>query len=495
MKINSIIPFQGTKINAIYYNDSHGQTSNIDNFLDARNELFKKNEGTNLTLSGGDVFVGTSRLNNTVAKKLITATDAIAAGNHDIVGGIGYLTELAEKFNFKNKFLAANLSCENQNENVISKSKIIERNGVKIGVIGLAPLDFKKLAFISPQNKDIKIENIQNTVFSVKKEVEKLEKQGVNIIFLLAHTGESGENGENYYNMFSDIGGIDVIIGGHDHKETERLEKSSRGEPVIIVSTGKSNKHDFGENLDIFGFLNLEFDDNGILITKNLINQFIKTPKSSKKQKFETKPVYSFSAPFKKSDPLKGHSEIANLIADSNLWYVNTHTKGVKADFAFVNPGSIRDNFDSKDVTEEKIISTLPFTVYELIKTELTKKQIIETLNHGAKSTSFNKVSPGIMQISGLEYTIEPDLSVSNVHILNKDGSVKYNLDDFNDNDSFPCIYDSFLATGVAGLNALKKEQNDNTIEHFNISRQDVLIKYLLNSKISDYKNERIHIK
>ncbi len=274
----------------------------------------------NLTLSSGDVFIDTSRLNDIVAEKLVAVTDAIAAGNHDIEGGMDYLSRLAEKFNFKDKFLALNLFFGNKSsKNPILSSKILERNGTKIGVIGVAPFDFKKLTFTSPQNYDIQIENFQHTVSAVKKEVEKLEKGGVNIIFLLAHTGELSEDGNNYYNKFSDIGGIDVIIGGHDHNEINRLETSSRGEPVIIVSTGKSDKHDFGENLDVFGVLNLEFDDNGVLITKNSSNQFIKTPHILKKQEDTAKPIYSFEAPLKKSDALRGPSEIANLIADSNL--------------------------------------------------------------------------------------------------------------------------------------------------------------------------------
>ncbi len=497
MKINNIISFLGTKINTIYYNDSHGHTSNIDGFLEARRNFFESKKGDiNLTLSSGDVFIDTSRLNDTVAKKLVSVTDAMAIGNHDIEGGMDYLLKLAEKFNFRDKFLALNLfSKKKAAKNPILSSKILERNGAKIGVIGVAPFDFKNLAFISPQNNDIQIEDFQHTASAVKKEIEKLEKGGVNIIFLLAHTGELSEDDSNYYSKFSDIGGIDVIIGGHDHKEINRLETSSRGEPVMIVSTGKGDKHDFGENLDMFGILNLEFDDNGILITKNSSNQFINTPHIIKNAEDKSKTIYSFETPLKKSDPLRGHSEIANLIADSNLWYVNAHTKGDYADFPLVNPGTIRDNFNVKDVTEEKIISTLPFTVSKLIKTQLSKKQIIDTLSHGAKSTTFGKVSPGIMQVSGLEYTIENDLSVSNIHILNQDGTIKYNLDDFDEDDTFTCVYDVFLATGVAGLSALKKEQNDSTIEYFNISRQDVLIDYLSNAEISDYKNTRIHIK
>ena len=204
--------------------------------------------------------------------------------------------------------------------------------------------------------------------------------------------------------------------------------------------------------------------------------------------------IRTIESPLEKADALRGHSEIGNIVADSNLWYVNEHTNGQKADFAFVNPGAIRANLDNTNVTMDDIQSALPFVSSTLIKTSLTKKQILQTLEWCALSTSFPKVSPGIMQVSNMEYTINPDLSVSNVHILNDDGTIKYNLDNYNDDKAFVAVYDTFLATGVVGLTALTKAcENNPDVEVFSVSRQNALKEYLSKAtNLMDYKNIRI---
>ena len=99
------------------------------------------------------------------------------------------------------------------------------------------------------------------------------------------------------------------------------------------------------------------------------------------------------------------------------------------------------------------------------------------------------------MQVSGLEYTVKPDLTVEAVHILNPDGSIKVNLDNCKDDEEFTVVYDIFLTTGVAGLKDLKKDlENDPNIEFFEASRQDALYKYLTKyPQILDFETERIH--
>ncbi len=450
----------------------------------------------NLTLSGGDVFLDTSKTNERVAEKLLSKTDAIALGNHDLESGGNYLDKLIKKFNLQDKFLSLNTF--SNRFKICDGGKIITRGGEKFGVIGVSPFDYEKLAFIHKGNNDIRVQDIEASVSLIKREVERLEKCGVNKIFLLAHTGDKGENHQEYYTRFAKIGGIDVIIGGHDHKEIDRVEISKRGEPVKIVSTGASTEHGFGENLDYFGLLDLEFDDDGVLVIDKCKNTFYKTADFETKiqnadNQADDNVIRTLNKPLKPFKVNQAHREIGNMVADSNLWYANKYTKGQKADFALVNPGTIRDSFDSKDVTEDKIISTLPFTVSKLIKTDLTKRQIIDTLAWGALSTSFDKVSPGVMQVSGMEYTINPDLSISDVHILNEDGSIKYDLDDFNDEDKFICVYDIFLATGAAGLSSLKKEEDCPNIEYFNVSRQEAMFEYLSKAdKLKDWTSVRI---
>lgn len=499
MNIHKIgVSFLGTKINTIYYNDLHGQTKYIDSFYEEQDSFYKsKQDETNLTLCGGDMFLDKNPNNNIVAKRLGKRTDAICAGNHDIESG-NYFSSLIDKFNMKGKWLSANMNFTKPTplKDNILKSTIIHKGNEKIGVIGVSPLDFNNISFMNNNVSFMEVDDFEKTVSDVKKEVKNLEIQNVDKIFLLAHTGERSKNGDEYYKTFAKIGGIDVIIGGHDHREVDNWETSDRGEPVRIVSTGRNEDHEFGENLDYIGELELDFDDNGVLVKNNCKNNIIKLKEYIPEHKKEDA-IYVLSAPAVEGDALQGHSETGNIVADSNLWYVNKHTKGKKADFAFVNAGTLRGEFNNIYVNANDIQSIVPFTSSTLIKTELSKKQIIDTLNWSAKSTSFTKVVPGMMQVAGMEYTVNKDLSVSDVHILDDDGNVKYNLDDFDDDEKFTAVYDVFLATGPVGLDELKKDYTDSQeVENFDASRQVALTEYLKESdKIKEYHNERIHRK
>ena len=491
------ISFQGKRVNLIVYNDVHASKKHINSFISEQDSFYKQNpDDINLTLCGGDLFLDENPNNAVVAEKIAKRTDAIAVGNHDIDGG-NYLAKLIDKFGMLNKLLSINIffSKETPLQDRICRSKIINKDGENIGIIGVSPFDFGKLTFINKKTDFIKTSPLSQTIEEIKKEIAILKKQGINKIFLLAHTGETNTEGYNYYEAFAKIRDIDVIIGGHDHREVDKWAISETGEPVKIIATGKSEHREFGENLDVIGKLNLEFDDNGVLIKENSKTTFV-TLKENETEESTLNTIRKIKTPLKKADVLREHSEIGNLVADSNLWYVNNHTTGEKADFAFVNAGTIRANFDNTNITIEDIQSVLPFTTSTLLKTTLTKKQILETLAWCALSTSFTKVAPGLMQVSNMKYTINPDLSISNVHILNDDGSIKYNLDDYDDDKKFVAVYDIFLATGVAGLKELTKDcENAPDVELFGISRQKAMEEYLSKTeKLANYQEERIKI-
>lgn len=487
--------FTGTKINTLYYNDLHSSIKYVDTFLEEQDEFYRQNPNDiNITLCGGDMFLDENSNNEIVAEKLGPKTDAISVGNHDLEQGEN-LARTIDKYNLQGKFLSTNLKYTKPTPlSKIPKSKIIEKQGEKIGIIGVSPFDFNHITFMNPKTDFIKVRPFDETIKIIKNEVKKLEQNGIDKIFLLAHTGNQSKSGDiDYYKELAKIGGIDVIIGGHDHNETDRWETSERGEPVKIVATGKTPTKHFGENLDVFGILNLEFDNNGALIKEKCTNTFEAITNNGTPQTGET--IFTLDRPLKRSNPLFGHSEIGNIIADSSLWYVNTYSDAEPADIAFVNAGTIRDNFDDPYVTKADINSALPFTTSTLIKTTLTKKQIIDTLNWCALSTSFCKVTPGLMQVAGLEYTIKPDLKVTSVHILNSDGTIKVDLDKCDDDEKFTVVYDIFLTTGVAGLSEMKKDlANDSDIEYFDASRQDALYEYLTTCpKLQNYKFPRIH--
>lgn len=495
---NNVINFCGRMVNTVYFNDSHANTRNIDAFLNARDSFYCENQSeVNLTLCGGDMFLDKSIANKIVASKLRSTVDAYATGNHDLEGGDSFANNIKNNFSI-GKWLAANLifTKETPISDMIMKSTVIEKKGERIGIIGAAPLDLTQVMFLTPENNFIQAETLEKTILSIREEVKKLEEEGINKIMLIAHTGEKTAEGIDIYKELAKIGGIDVILGGHDHKQVDRWELTEREEPVKIVSTGRNGNNKFKGNLNMFGILRLYFDDNGILDPALSENRFEDTAKYKNP---DTKncniPVLGkLRHPVICDNPLREENKVANIVADSNLWYVNAHTTGEKADFAIVNPGTIRGNFETNSITEEIVAEVVPFTTQTLIKTKLTKKQIIDALTIGAKSCKTSKASPGLLQVSGLRYNIDKDYNVSNVKIVNPDGSVKYDLNFEDDNKEFTCVYDTFLATGPEDLISLKKDIENGGAEVFaEATRQLALCEYFKeNENILNYGKPRI---
>lgn len=274
-----------TRVNVVHFNDMHENVENLDSFITGRDEFYKTNpNGTNLTLAGGDIFNRFPQNERIVSNFVKNYVDATATGNRDLEKG-KRLSKSIKKYGLQDKFVGTNVYYTDNNplQNQIVKTKVV--NG--IGIIGLAPVDYK--ARIKKKgNKGIKTEDLERTIQTVTDEVNKFEKQGINKIFILAHTGEFSGHSQfdrhdiDYYKKLSEISGVDVIIGGHDHIQTDRWETTKRGEPVKIVSTGWAKDKSFGADLDSFGEMSLVFDKNGVLQKDKCKNEFVETNKFAK---------------------------------------------------------------------------------------------------------------------------------------------------------------------------------------------------------------------
>jgi len=268
------------RVNVVHFNDMHENINNIDSFITGRDSFYRENPNdTNLTLAAGDIFNRFPQNERIVSNFVKDYVDASVTGNRDLEKGKRFSKSI-KRYGLTDKFVATNIYYDGENhlKNQISNVKVV--NGV--GIIGLAPVDFKP-RLKRKDNENIKAKPLDETINVVREEVKKLENNGVNKIFILAHTGELSGHEKNdrhdidYYKEFSKIGGIDVIIGGHDHKKVDRWEVSERGEPVKIVSTGWAQDEFFGADLDSFGKMSLVFNKNGVLKQNQCNNEFVKT--------------------------------------------------------------------------------------------------------------------------------------------------------------------------------------------------------------------------
>lgn len=175
----------------------------------------------------------------------IMGYDIFVPGNHEFNFGLDVLTKYID--NFKGKSLASNLYYKKDGKEFLEGSTIIEKDGIKIGFIGVTTPLITQFEADTGNVKDL---NVINPLKSVKEEVESL-KGKVDAIVLIAHMGYDNENsipGSGVKDIATAIPEIDVILSGHAHKEI-----SSKNENGVLITA----PYKYGQNLSI---VDLKFD-------------------------------------------------------------------------------------------------------------------------------------------------------------------------------------------------------------------------------------------
>ena len=489
------ISFRGnTDFNVLYFNDVHAKVDNIKHFKTAVDEFDRENKDKRtLKLAGGDINFASDLEPNILLIKLMNliGLDASCAGNHEIEGG-NYWAKAIEIAKPSFKFLSANLSFSkpNEMENKIAKSTIIERKGERVGVIGVTAFDSAELIFKADFNDYVSVLDFEKTVKAVKREVKILEKQGINKIFLLAHTGEKSKQHFEYYKNLAKIGGIDVIIGGHDHKKVDSWYVSERGEPVKVVSAEAANDdHKETEDLGTFGILKTVFNDDGVLIPdkcKNKIKNTKEYPIAPEVEELEEKilqnnKVISYSNQSLECKKRKTEENpVANLLADSMLWIANKISPQSNIQIALINSGEIKADLPKGEITTKNIKDAFPFThSVTMAEATFTKKQLFDALNWGVETSTFPKPTLGLLQVGGMRYTVGSDNKVKNVYLINKNRSLGECLDKMPDNKKYTVVYDTYLMQGASGMSSLKKEPHEPNVKIYPFNHQSGLLEYL----------------
>lgn len=499
---------QQTTLNVAYVSDIHNNVKKIRHFKTAMDEFSQGNPNT-IKLACGDLNFGTDLPSNILTLKALDSCGIVASscGNHELEGGDFWIKAL-NLAKTKMKFLSANLNFSQKNpiQRNVQKSIIIEQQGQRIGIIGVSPLDCETLMYKSTYNNYFNVKNFHETVTEIKKEVEKLEKQGIKIIFLLAHTGEKSSNGFNYYQNLAKIGGIDLIVGDHDHKKYDNWLVTERGEPVKIVSTeAKNDTNSQSGDLNTFGIFKAVFSKDGILIPKKCKNQNIETEKYPEnifikhlenKILKDKKVICHNDAALTCQKRKTEENPVANLLADSMFWVAKKTNPNSTAQIALINSGEIKADIPKGNVTIKDIKSAFPFThPVTIVETSLTKKQIFEALNQGIETTTFAKQTLGLLQVGGLKYTVGINNKVKDVYLTDEHGNLNECLDDMPEDKEYSVLYDTYLMSGAGGMTSLIKDIRSKDVIISPYNHQSGVIEYLktyFKHHSLDVKNNRI---
>ena len=232
------------RVNIVHFNDIHENTNNIDSFITGRDEFYKSHPNeTNLTLAAGDIFNRFPQNERIVSNFVKDYVDASATGNRDLEKGKRFNKSI-QKYGLKDKFVGTNVYYDGNNplSNKIVKSKIVNN----IGIIGLAPVDFKP-RLERKDNTNIKTEDLKNSLETVRKEAEQLEKQGINKIVLLAHTGEFSARlarpGCKWHQLVGHTGRVHGGIRACRHRSIRRNHGPSL--EFMLCGQGEPSRHQF----------------------------------------------------------------------------------------------------------------------------------------------------------------------------------------------------------------------------------------------------------
>ncbi|ARK32255.1 bifunctional metallophosphatase/5'-nucleotidase [Halalkalibacter krulwichiae] len=378
--------------------------------------------------------------------------DVGTVGNHEFDQGLDELLRLAHGGNHPDTgdfegsdfpWLAANVIDDSSGEPILPRYKVIKRNGIDIGFIGVVTTDTPNLVIPS----GVRGLSFIDEVDAINDAVDELKRQGVKSIIVLAHNpGTSNANGDQAVGELVEMANnvddeVDIIFGGHNHAymnavvDDKLLIQSysyATAFSDVLIEVDPRTKDIVNKSAEIVTVFQDDIEPDAEI--SRMIGQY-----EEKVEPIVNEIVASTNMRLTGQQNENGESILGNLIADSQR-------AAMDADFAFMNPGGIRADIDEGDVTWGNLYVVQPFN-NTLVKMNLSGEQIRQALNQ-----QWQPNATRMLQISGLYYTWDanqaPGEKVLNIQL--PDGT------DLDPNETYSVVVNSFLADGGDSFTAFR---------------------------------------
>jgi 2',3'-cyclic-nucleotide 2'-phosphodiesterase (5'-nucleotidase family) len=341
----------------------------------------------NLLLDDGDFFQGHPVGSVTKGAAVIEymnmiGYDAATIGNHEFDAGAGIIFKNLQEAEYP--IVSCNV-IDKQTGQLVSFVRpyvMIERMGVKIGIIGLTTTDTEAMSFP---------DNIKNIDFVSEKPaleewIPKVKAAGADIIIVLGHAGipydpqpaydsryGNGKQGTpeaerrwgyDAQELAHEVNGMDLFIGGHIHKGFAKSWEDPDTHTLVVQG------YAYGTNM---GHIILKIDaetkrlsgwdtpaNDGMMVTL-FEEEFIPDPVIADtiavRQKIAEKgmdEIIGTASVFLSRDGDGTQTYIGNMICDAIR-------SQAKADFAFLNLGGIRAEIGMGPITYRDVFNVQPF--------------------------------------------------------------------------------------------------------------------------------------
>ncbi|MEX2405872.1 MAG: 5'-nucleotidase C-terminal domain-containing protein [Actinomycetota bacterium] len=430
-------------------------------------EALARRNGGFLLLNSGDNFLAGPEFNESLQKGVPfydsialnrIGFDALAIGNHEFDFGPDVFAQFIRGFDTDVPFVSSNLDVSGEpkldrlaNKGRIVKSVVVHEGDHLIGVVGATTTD---LPFISsPRNVEVR-----NVAKGVQKQVNLLERQGIDIIVMISQLQSISED----LALAPLLSGIDVMIAGGGDELLADLDEGdllipgdeeaifgsypqigtdADGREVPIVTTNGDYRY-VGRLTVGFNergrFVKIDADDSGPVRVTSTVNSDGVEP-SAFIQNNVIVPLQEAIADAAANIVATSEVELngirdpgirteetneGNLIADALFDAAADRAAAFGTpvpDIAIQNGGGIRNNsvIPAGDVSELDVFGMVPFANFVAIVPDIPPVQLKEILENAVSRVEF--VDGRFAQVSGLSYTWDAN---GTAQVLDADGNV-----------------------------------------------------------------------
>ncbi len=340
-----------------------------------------------LLLEGGDIFSGTPVGEASKGRAVLEfmnalSYDAMTVGNHDYDLGQEVFTSLLRDASFP--ALGANVvdSITGQMVPYLKPYVILERAGLRIGILGLANQYTRGMSTAA----NIKGLEFTREIPAARQWMDSVRAQGVDFVIGLLHTGNRHDK-----RIADSVPGFDAIIGAHSHTGMRQAYVDPTNHTIIVQTYG---------HLSCIGRLELLVDPGTRQIVgyeyalKDLMAEDAPADTSFARLigQWQAKAEAGFDEVIgiARSDIgiTDGESPIGNLVCDAMR-------EAVAADFSFQNSAGIRGTFPAGDITFRSVYKVDAFGNY-IVTMDMTGAQVVRICETSVLGTH------GIFQVGGL---------------------------------------------------------------------------------------------
>ena len=373
-----------------------------------------------------EVFAKTEKYykDNPVPKVLNAMNyDIFILGNHEFNFGMTALDEILK--DMKAKQLTANFY-HKDGKRYIEPTTIIEKDGVKLGIIGLTTPMSAKFEEDTGHLKNMKFSSPSE---EAKAQIKALKEKGVDAIVVLAHMGIENENNipdTGVADLVNNVEGIDVIIAGHMHKNVSS---------ETIKDTVITEPHRYGT---VVSEVDLTFD----VDKDGKVKLLSKTAKTVPVKDYEADPeIVEIYKPYHEElrrlnnvtigqsamvmvPQERKHGVSVSFLQDTGLSSLITdverhYSHADVVSFAFDHE---KARMDKGDIKKKDIIFNYRYAGGDVTVYEVTGKQLKEYMNWSANY--FDTIQPG-----DTEYRYNAERKKSKYVTFDIFGGVSYNID------------------------------------------------------------------